>query len=255
MNSRKRIWVSFLFTALLITVPAYAESLKVCYDASFIFKIGESCISYELVKDNVLRLESAQHTTGLIDLAHHIEQKVTAEMRLDPVSSLYLFFYEKNTRKSMTHHYFFSDKITYAGNSFRFKDSRYRNTRKDFERRDVLDPSAAVMFVQLNDLTKPEGAVTSFFEGKYINITYKKAGYEDIEFKGEKFRCRMMDFKVPASTSSVVTPTGVWRVYVDERTGMIMRLELKFPLGNARLTPVSITGDRDILRRYISAGS
>jgi hypothetical protein len=30
-----------------------------------------------------------------------------------------------------------------------------------------------------------------------------------------------------------------------------MRLELQFPLGNAKLKTVSITGDRDLLKSYI----
>ncbi len=55
---------------------------------------------------------------------------------------------------------------------------------------------------------------------------------------------------------NLVTPTGVWRIYIDEQTGIIMRLELKFPLGgNAKLTPpVAISGDRYLLKNYISKG-
>ncbi len=77
---------------------------------------------------------------------------------------------------------------------------------------------------------------------------------KDIEFEGVIHRCRVIDFKVPVSTSSLVTPTGVWRIYIDEQTGIIMRLELKFPLGNAKLTPVAISGDRYLLKNYISKG-
>jgi len=231
---------------------ASAEKLKVCYEASLLFKIGESCISYNVTDDNMLKIESSQHTTGIVDMAHHMEQKVTADISLIPFKSIYLFFYEKSTRKSMTHHYFFKDKLLYSGNSFRYKDNKYKSKKKEYAKDGVLDPAAAVMYVQLYELAKNDGELRTFFEGKYIDITYSKAGRKEIKFDGEKYVCRVVDFKVPVATSSLVSPTGVWRIYIDEDTGIIMRLELKFPLGNAKLKTVSISGNRDILKKYKS---
>ena len=251
-NRRKRIFHSTLFILLFLSAScSHAESLKVCYEADFLIKIGESCVTYDTGSDGVLQFKSVQHTTGIIDVAHHIEQKVMAQLRIDPVASIYLFFYEKNSAKSLTHHYFYKNSMVgYSSNSFRFKDKVYKSVKKDFGAKGVLDPVAAVLSAQLHHVSK--GEMTSFFEGKYIDITYKDAGRADVEFEGLKYRCRKVDFKIPVSTSSVVTPTGVWRVYIDEKTGMIMRLELKFPLGSAKLIPVSITGDKDIFRKYIS---
>lgn len=239
---------AFLFCRL----PLYADTLKVCYDASFIFKVGESCISYRISGADRLNVYSSQHTTGLIDIAHPLEQQVSADILLNPLSSGYLFFYEKNEHKSMTHHYYYKENLVYTGNSFRFRDSRYRSSRREFDKSGVLDPAAAVLFIQLNTLREGQGELRSFFEGKYVDITYENKGYDEIDFEGEKHRCRVVDFKVPVSTSSLITPTGVWRIFVDDETGIIMRLELKFPLGHAKLVPVSITGDRGIFRSYIN---
>jgi len=228
---------------------AKAEPLKVCYEASLLFKIGESCIEYNIEGD-LLRMKSSQHTTGLIDMAHHMEQRTAADISLSPFKSIYMYFYEKSTRKSMTHLYFYRDKLLYSGNTFRYKDSRYKSFKEEFENEDVLDPAAAVMFVQLNDLDE-EGVLKTFFDGKYIDITYKKAGEENVRFDGDDYLCKVVEFQVPVKTSSLVTPTGVWRIYIDKATGVIMRLELQFPLGNAKLKTVSISGDRDLLKSYI----
>ena len=257
MRNKRRIWnprFLLVFYLLLLSARVDAEELSVCYDASFLFKIGESCISYEIKDDNVLLVESNQQTTGVLDMFHHIEQKVSAEVSLRPFESIYLFFYEKNEHKTMTHHYFFNDKIKYSSNSYRYKNKRYKTAKKVFDKKNVLDPTAAVMYIQLQDLPSGKGKLTSFFEGKYVDISYKQVGQKAIEFNEEKFRCRVIDFKIPVGTSSVVTPTGVWRIYIDEKTGIILRLELKFPLGHAKLTPVSITGDRDLLKNYITKG-
>ncbi|PLX68030.1 MAG: hypothetical protein C0603_07930 [Denitrovibrio sp.] len=256
MNKRKNWSLSLLYFALLLSFSASGHSgeLTVCYDASFLFKIGESCITYKITDDNAMTVESRQQTTGMIDLLHHLEQKVSAEVSLKPFESKYLFFYEKNEHKTITHHYFFDKQIKYTSNSYRYKNKRYKSKNKLFDRKDVLDPTAAVLFIQLQDLPSVEGKLTSFFEGKYVDITYNQIGQKDISFEGDIFRCSVIDFKVPVSTSSLVTPTGVWRIYIDEQTGVIMRLELKFPLGSARLKPVSISGDRALFKKYISKG-
>jgi len=258
MKSRKRIWknknfkLACLSLMLFLLAPiSHADGLEVCYEASFIFKIGESCISYE-IDDDTLKIESSQHTTGIVDLAHHIEQKVSSEVSMNPFGSQYLFFYEKNEHKTMTHHYFFKDKIYYSSNSYRYKNKKYKNAKKVFEKKDVLDPTAAVIYMQLHDLMQEEGKLTSFFEGKYVDITYKNDGYEDVSFEGRLYRCRRIEFKVPVSTSSLVTPTGSWKIFIDESTGVIMGLELKFPLGRAKLKPVRITGDKELFQKYMS---
>lgn len=120
-----------LLIFLIFSSIAHAGELKVCYDASFLFKIGESCISYKLSDDHVLNVESEQETTGIIDLMHRIEQKVSSEVSLRPFESLYLFFYEKNEHKTMTHHYYFNEKIKYTSNSYRFKkNKRYKTAKK-----------------------------------------------------------------------------------------------------------------------------
>jgi len=244
--------VILLFLISFFVLPVYSGSLKVCYEASLFIKVGESCIAYNVNNSDILKMKSSQYTTGLVDMVHRLEQEVKAEMSLRPFESIYLFFYEKNNRKTFTHHYFFNEMITYAGNSFRYKDSRYKSSRKKFKREGVYDPAAAVIFIQLNDLTEEEGRITSFFEGKYVDITYRSAGRGSVEFEGWKHNCRIIDFKVPVSTSSLVTPSGVWRIYIDEVTGIIMRLELQFPLGRAKLTPTSISGDRELLRKYMA---
>jgi hypothetical protein len=242
--------IKLLIPVLLITaVYANAEPLKICYEASLLFKIGESCIEYN-VEDDILRMKSSQNTTGLIDIAHHMEQRTAADISLSPFKSIYMYFYEKSDRKSMTHLYFYKEKLLYSGNTFRYKDSRYKSFKKEFDMEGVLDPAAVVMFVQLYDLEE-EGILKTFFDGKYIDITYKKAGEKDIRFDGEDYPCKVVEFQVPVKTSSLVTPTGVWRIYIDKETGVIMRLELQFPLGNAKLKTVSITGDRDLLKSYI----
>lgn len=242
-----------LFVAALLCIfvnsSLYAAPLKVCYEASLFFKIGESCIEYR-VEDGILKMESNQYTTGLIDLAHHLEQRTVADISLSPFKSIYLFFYEKNTRKSMTHHYFYSDKLVYSGNSYKYKNGKYKNTKKEYASDGVMDPAAAVMYIQLFDIAE-EGVLKTFFEGKYIDISYKKAGEETVRFDGADHLCEVVEFKVPVKTSSLVTPTGVWRIYIDKDTGVIMRLELAFPLGNAKLKTVSISGDTDLLKMYM----
>ncbi|XOB65903.1 DUF3108 domain-containing protein [Deferribacteres bacterium DY0037] len=257
-NKRKIFQNKFCLTVIVLSMIslniAYAESLKVCYEASLLFKVGESCIEYQLSEGDILKLESKQHTTGIVDAASHLEQRVTADIALNPLVSRYLYFYEKNKRKSMTHHYMFQERLIYSGNSFRYKDHRYKNARKTFDKEGVLDPAAAVMYFQLN-MNAGEGSLKTFFEGKYIDITYSEEGHEEITFNGEKYGCSVIDFVVPVSTSSLVTPTGVWRIYIDDETGIIMRLELKFPLGSAKLKPVLITGNREILKKYIARPS
>jgi len=234
-----------IFTALGLQ----AGTLRVCYDAYFFLKMGESCISYS-INDNILSIESAQHTTGLVDLAHHMEQKVSSEIILRPLASKYLFFYEKSSRKTMTHHYFYEDKIKFSGNTYKYKSGKYKSSTEYFDRSFTMDPTLAVLYMQLYDHKKKNGTIKSFFDGKYIKIEYHKKHDENIEYGGEMFRCRVIDFTVPVKTSSLVTPTGVWRIYIDKPTGIIMGLELMFPLGKARLKPVSIEGDRSLFQRF-----
>lgn len=244
----KKILVLFF---LFITTSVYAfEALKVCYDASFLFKVGESCIEYQIDQNGDLQVQSHQYTTGTMAGLYPLEQKVVAYLSPDRLSSKSLFFFEKNKWKTLTHHYSFSEQVEYTIQKFKHENQKvsHKNGKKSSE--GCYDPTGAVLYVQGMDDSKT-GDIKAFFEGKHFPVSYRFKKNKNVEVNGEDKNCRVVDFKIPLKSSSMISPSGKWRLFIDEETRIIMRLELLFPLGKAVLKVTSITGDKMLLRKVI----
>lgn len=235
---------------LIIATNIHANKLTVCYDASFMFKVGESCITYEKDKNKNLVVSSRQYTTGTMKSLYPLEQTVIAYLTPSPLKSKSLFFYEKNKWKTLTHHYSYGEEIQYLIQKVHVKDNKVSTKKGNIVNYNFFDPTAAVLHVQMANNNK-DGKLQTFFEGKNFPTSYKSNGYKEIELNDKKINCRIIDFKLPLKSSSMISPSGKWRLFIDKETGIIIKLELLFGLGKAVLTAKSIEGNPDFLKSNI----
>lgn len=242
-----------LICLIFICQPLHASKLKICYEAKYLIKLGESCIKYEMLSENVLHIKSEVHTTGFVRALHELDLTGQSFINLTDFSPTRMSMREKTSKYLLENEYIFDGKIHFTQYKTKFKND-VRKKRKDgfFEnRKNLLEPFSASAAIQTDG--GAIGNVEAFYEGDTINIPYSLTGYGYVYVQDKRYLARIIELSpLINKNSSKLKPKGKWSLYVHEETGMLLRIEVEFSIGKVVLNATSVTGDTHILADNVS---
>jgi len=242
--------VVILFTAL----SASASSLKICYEARFIFKLGVSCISYETLENGIMHVKSEAKTVPPVSAFKKFTQEAQAFVYSSPLKSKTSFLVEKGASYTTTHDYIYEkDNVKFTVEKTKKKSGEIKKTKKgEYNEEDLFDPFAATLKIQFESADKKNGTVKIFFEGKKYNVPYTRTGRETINIKGITYNTRHIYLEPRVITDGKLKPKGKWYFWVDEKTNMLVRMEVGLSIGRVKMIPFQIYGDKNLLTENIS---
>lgn len=246
----KSIWLSVIVVCALAS-EAFSSSLEACYNAFYIFRVGETCITYRLAADDRLEVESFARTTGLVDSVRRFEERSQSVLAIHPLKPLVYTQQQSNRRGTRVHDYTFHDEgIDYAIVRYH-SDGRVRsNNVGTFEESGFHDPYSLSLSLQLT--RQERGELPLFFGGEAGSVEFRYRGRDTIEAAGQTFRTRRLDITPKAEDEDgALSPQGSWRFWIDEKTGLLVRMRISVAVGSATVTISSLKGDMDLLQRII----
>ncbi|WP_022849994.1 DUF3108 domain-containing protein [Limisalsivibrio acetivorans] len=247
---RKRLLLLILLGIMLNPLNAKASDLEVCYEISLFFKLGESCIQYRQLEDGKLEASSTTYTVPPISKIVPFREVGKALIEVYPVRTVKMDLLSENDKYSYSHSYKFLDKgIDYVIQKRHTETGKLKSIKKNFfGKKGFLDPYGATLSLIFNR-SEEQQIVKLFLDSKPIILPYRLDGEGTVFLGKETFDCEKVRFKPDYETDKKLQPKGTWHFWIDKSTHILMRMDIGFTIGSARMEVISIKGDRNILKR------
>ncbi|MBB5021983.1 DUF3108 domain-containing protein [Desulfurispira natronophila] len=246
---RFRFWFA-LAAILLSSITAYASnSLTACYNAYYIFKVGETCITYTLNDREELEVESFARSAGMVNAVRRFTEESRSVLSLDPMQPKSFYQRQSNRRGSRVHDYIFEgDQVNYTVARFNTDGSLRRIESDTQDLPGVFEPYSLSLFIQLTG--EQRGELPLFFGGETGSVEFRERGTSTIEAAGETFRTKRLDIIPKArDEDGALSPEGNWRFWIDKETGLLVQMRISVAVGSATITLSDMSGNKRLLER------
>ncbi|MDW8237047.1 MAG: DUF3108 domain-containing protein [Aquificaceae bacterium] len=239
-----RIWLSLLFVA-----SASASELKACYRAFLGFlPVAETCISYKL-KGALLHVESVVKTVNVGKIAKRVNNKGSSSILLDGLEpKTFEYYQEEGTFKRYQRYQFEGNKIQTLEIEYEGLSEKAESTEeKTFEYRGFVDPYTASLRLY-KDLQKAErGDIKIFYDQKEYTVPYNVVLNEQVKTPAGTFNTKVVEVSPAIKTKGLLKPRGNWRLWIDKRTNLPVRMDLTFAIGSVSARLETLEGNQELL--------
>ncbi len=227
-----------------------AQELKACYRAYLFFMpVAETCITYKTEKD-ALRAESFVRTINIGRLVKRVYNKGGAVIKLPDLSPMHFVYYqEEGEFKRYQEYSFTEDKIKVLEIKYvKLTNEIEKKEEKEYGYKGYVDPYTAAVILYRESEKLDKGTIKMFYDDKEYLLPYKVVGVENIETPLGNFNTRKVEVYPNIETKGLLKPKGTWYLWIDQKTNLPIRMELKFVIGSASARLERVEGDENLLK-------
>ncbi len=237
-----------LFLFILFAGLCGAKELNACYKAYFfIFPMANSCITYK-IEGETLKVLSEIKTIGVGSLAHKVNNKGGAIIRLGSLIPNKFFFKQEEGKFKRDMKYFFdkeNNKINIHVIKYKeLTDKVEKEYKKEFSYEGYDDPFTASIKLYLEAGYKKKGILYIFYDGKKYKIPYFFIGEDEIDGR----KVWLIEVEPNIKTEGLLKPEGKWYLWIDKQMRIPLKMELKFVLGSTLVKLTDIKGDKNLFQ-------
>ncbi len=212
--------------------------------------MARSCISYK-INGGILEIKSFIETVGVGKLAHKVNNKGGAKIKLGSLHPEHFFFHQEEGEFKRSMVYYFNEE----DNSIRMKVTKYRGLTDEVERfvdethsyDGYMDPFTASIDLYTEVGARKKGYLKIFYDGRKYKIPYFVVGEEMIDGR----EVWLVEVDPGIKTEGLMKPKGKWYLWIDKRRRLPLKMELEFTLGSTLVELESIRGREDIISELV----
>ncbi len=254
MTWNKRLGKLLLLTSLL-PLASWAQELTACYKVYFtFFPVAQTCITYS-IKDKFAYVESSVKTINVGKLVKRVYNIGSARMVLNHTLEPNFFKYhqEEGNFKRFQEYRFEKGKIYVRRVRYVDLTDEVKEVSEGvYEYKNSPEPYTASLLLYKATRSTDSGYVNMFYDDDYYKIPYKVVSrFETLEMGERIFRTRLVEVQPNVKTQGLLRPKGSWRLWIDEKTQLPVRMQLSFVIGSVRAELYKMEGDMRILRKIL----
>lgn len=242
-----------VFTVAFFSLSSavFAEQMTACYDASYFFKIGETCITYKY-DENGFEIKSEAKTVNLGAAFKPLVQHGISFLELNPLRTKNMILNEQGSTYTVIHDYYFNDDhADFVVTKTRSKNGEIKKVKKGTVKgKNFIDPYAGMLAIQMDK--SGDGIQKIFFEGKIVHLSYKNIGKEIIRTDSGIYKTRILETSPKVETDGNLVPKGKWRFWIDEISGALIKMEVEFSIGKVILRLDKVQGNKYLLSKIFN---
>lgn len=225
----------FLIISLLFTPKlSLSQTTTLCFDVEiFIFKVGESCISYKDSGNEIL-IESFMRTVNIGSMAKRVDDKGYAIASKNGLTSKKFVFYQIEGNFKRYQSYEFDD------NKIKVKEIKYKGITEEIENDEnktysyngQRDPYTLALFLFKEVFKSNSGLLHLFYDDKSYKIPYQVINDEKIKVKDKIFDSKKVLIKPEIRGKGLLRPKGNWYIWVDKSTQLPVKMSVGFIIGS-----------------------
>ncbi|MCX7990996.1 MAG: DUF3108 domain-containing protein [Proteobacteria bacterium] len=228
------------FTLLLLislgffTNTSPANAITLCYDIEiFIFKVGESCISYKDMDDEILT-ESFMRTVNIGSVAKRVNDKGYAIANRDGLKpKKFVFYQEEGNFKRYQSYDFEEGKIKVRETKYKgLTDEIENDENKTYQYKGQRDPYTLALFLFKEVFKSQSGNLSLFYDDKSYLIPYQVLKDELVKIKDKKYDTKQVLIKPEIKGKGLLRPKGNWYIWVDKKTQLPVKMSVGFIIGS-----------------------
>ncbi len=212
--------------------------------------MARSCISYK-IKGSLLEIKSFIETVGVGKLAHKVNNKGGAKIKLGSLHPEHFFFHQEEGRFKRSMVYYFNEE----DNSIKIKVTKYKGLTDEVEKvvdeihsyDGYKDPFTASIDLYTEVGSRKKGYLKIFYDGRKYKIPYFVVGEEMIDGR----EVWLVEVEPDIKTEGLMKPKGKWYLWIDKRRRLPIKMELEFTLGSTLVELESIKGKEDIISELV----
>ncbi|MEN3033892.1 MAG: DUF3108 domain-containing protein [Aquificaceae bacterium] len=239
-----RIWLSLFLISFL-----EASELKACYRAFIGFlPVAETCISYKLKGESLL-VESNVKTVSAGKIVKRVKNRGSSSILLDGLEpKVFEYYQEEGNFKRYQRYQFEANKINTLEIEYEGLSEKVESTEeKTFEYRGFVDPYTASLRLYKEIQKSERGDIKIFYDRKEYLVPYTVTSQEQIKTQAGTFNTRVVEVSPAIQTKGLLRPKGNWKLWIDKRTNLPVRMDLGFVIGSVSARLETLEGNQELL--------
>ncbi len=224
----------FLIISLFLAAKSSFANVSLCFDVELlIFKVGESCISYKDVGEDIL-IESFMRTVNIGSIAKRVNDTGYTYVAKEGLKPRKFFFYqEEGSFKRYQSYHFQEDKIWVKEVKYRgLTDEVEKDEEKTYPNNGYRDPYSLALFLFKEVFKSQSGYLNLFYDDRFYNIPYKVLNDENIKIRENKFSTRKVLIKPEIKGKGLLRPKGNWYIWIDKDSQLPVKMSVGFIIGS-----------------------
>ncbi len=247
---------SLFFFIILFPLFSFSRDLTACYKTYYLFlPVAKTCITYTIENKNIYA-KSWVRTINVGKIVKRVYNKGESHMTVEESLMPRLFRYqqEEGTFKRDQEYKFEKGKIYVTEIKYvDLSNEIEKKTESVYIYQNSPDPYMASLVLFKESLNKDSGFVSMFYDEKYYKIPFKVIKKEEIlQTDIGTFKTRLVEVQPNIHTKGLLKPTGNWRLWIDNDTNLLVKMQLSFVIGNVTASLEEIKGDRNVLSQIIN---
>lgn len=248
-------FLHFFTIFLFFSFASFAKDLTACYRAYYLFlPVAQTCITYTIEEKNVYTKSWAK-TVNVGKVAKRVNNKGESHMTLEGDLRPKLFRYqqEEGLFKRDQEYRFEKGKIYVTEIKYvDLSNQIEQKTEGVYAYQNSPDPYMASLILLKESIDKESGFVSMFYDEKYYKIPFKVIKKEEVlQTNTGTFRTRIVEVQPNIHTKGLLKPTGNWRLWIDNDTNLLVKMQLSFVIGSVTARLEEIKGDRSTVNQII----
>lgn len=224
-----------LMISLLLTPRlSLSQTTTLCFDVKiFIFKVGESCITYKYSGNEIL-IESFMKTVNIGSMAKRVNDNGYAiATREGLLSKKFVFYQEEGNFKRYQSYDFEVDKIKVRETKYKGLSSEIeKDENKIYQYTGQRDPYTLALFLFQEIFKSEKGLLNLFYDDKSYKIPYEVLKDETILLNDNKFDTKKVMIKPEIKGKGLLRPKGKWFIWIDKKTKLPVKMSVGFIIGS-----------------------